>query len=176
MSDYDRYEASVRIARKLTNSAVFHRARHVGCYLSTGNEVVTAEIILRAWRMKKRVFAPVCEKNSRLAFREVQPRSKLGTNQYGIAEPVGGDYASARMLDVVIAPVVAFDANNNRIGMGGGYFDRAFAFLRHRCNWRHPKLLGVAFACQQAQRIIPNPWDVRLFGVVTEASDNFPQA
>jgi 5-formyltetrahydrofolate cyclo-ligase len=64
--------------------------------------------------------------------------------------------------------VVAFDARRHRVGMGSGYFDRCFAFLKHNRQWQRPKLIGVAFECQRVEKIVPNPWDVRLYKLVTE--------
>lgn len=164
--------ASSVITKKVVASAWFQRAEYIGCYLSARDEVNTWEIISRSWKMKKRVFAPICEKTSRMQFHEVSPDTDLCLNRYGIFEPVGGETVTARMLDIVIAPVVAFDREHNRIGMGGGYFDRTFSFLHHRSAWLHPKLVGLAFACQQVQKITPNPWDIRLFGTITENEAN----
>ena len=78
--------------------------------------------------------------------------------------------APARELDVVITPLVAFDGEMNRIGMGGGCFDRTFAFLKRRKVYLRPKLIGVAFACQQIEKVNANPWDIRLFQIITDLS------
>jgi 5-formyltetrahydrofolate cyclo-ligase len=150
----------------------FRRAEYLACYLSARYEVDTWEIISRAWQLKKRVFAPVCEKNFRMHFVEITPETEIRTNSFGIYEPDEGDEVTARMLDVVITPLVAFDANLHRVGMGGGYYDRTFSFLRHRSTWLHPKLVGVAFACQEVSEIPPNPWDIPLFTVITENGSN----
>jgi 5-formyltetrahydrofolate cyclo-ligase len=172
LDEQTRNFASTIITRKVLASDWFQRADYVCCYLPAPVEVNTWDIISRAWRMKKRVFAPVCENNFRMQFREVLPDTDLYLNRHGVFEPSGGETVVSRMLDIVIAPVVAFDRDNNRIGMGGGYFDRAFSFLRHRSAWLHPKLVGVAFACQQVEKIAPNPWDIRLFSVITEKDGN----
>ena len=73
-------------------------------------------------------------------------------------------------LDVVVTPLVAFDNQRNRIGMGGGYFDRTFTYLRNRQYWLRPKLIGVAFECQRVATIAPNPWDIPIFRVFTESN------
>jgi 5-formyltetrahydrofolate cyclo-ligase len=171
LDELSRDMASAIIADKITSSAWFQRTEYLACYLSTADEVSTWEIISRAWRMKKRVFAPVCEKTLQLQFREVAPDTDLCMSRFGIFEPVNGESISARKLDAVVTPVVAFDDHKHRIGMGGGYFDRTFSFLRHRNAWLRPKLIGVAFACQQVAEITPNPWDVPLFTVVTETEE-----
>ena len=168
LSNAQRDKYSDAIADRVIRAAWFQRASYVGCYLPTIDEVNTWEIIARAWLMGKRVFVPVVEKKQKMQFRELTPETDLRPASWGLLEPSDGEIASARMLDVVITPVVAFDKDNHRIGMGGGYFDRTFAFLRHRSNWRRPRLIGLAFDCQQVEKIRPNPWDIRVFTIVTE--------
>ena len=70
-------------------------------------------------------------------------------------------------LDLVLAPLVVFDGNRNRIGMGGGFYDRSFAF---RKNSEHtiPVLIGVAHEIQKVDRIVPEEWDVQLDMIVTD--------
>lgn len=132
------------------------------------DEVDTAHIILRAWRAKKRIFCPVTDFQGHMTFYPLRPESLLRRNNFGIWEPVDGETIDASDLDIVITPLAAFDAEHNRIGMGGGYFDRTFAFLKHRRHWRRPKLIGVAFDCQKVEKIAPNPWDIRLYDVISE--------
>ena len=103
-------------------------------------------------------------------FIEVRPDSDLKINRYGLWEPAFGAKILVNALDTVVTPVVAFDEAAHRIGMGGGYFDRAFVFLRHRQHWLQPKLVGLAFNCQKVEKIKANPWDIRLYRVITEAN------
>ena len=168
LSGNERYVASEKIAEKVSRSSWFQRASFVACYLSTPDEVATWTIIQRAWCMKKRIFAPVLKKNDVMQFCELTADTDIRTNQYGLAEPLGGEIIAPRVLDVVITPVVAFDDAGHRVGMGGGYFDRTFSFLKGRKHLFHPKLIGVAFACQQVDEITPNPWDIRLFDTICE--------
>ena len=107
-----------------------------------------------------------------MLFRETLPGTDLVRSDFGLWEPASGTLIDASKLDVVVTPLVAFDVQRNRIGMGGGYFDRTFAFLGGRTHWLRPKLIGVAFECQRVQKITGNPWDIRVFRVLTEASDN----
>lgn len=75
---------------------------------------------------------------------------------------------SPRWLDLVLVPLVGFDARGHRLGMGGGFYDRHFAFLRHRRFWRRPLLVGIAFEVQRVDRLAEATHDVPLWGVVTE--------
>jgi len=170
MSLQERASASEKISETVIRSSWFQRSKLIACYLPVPGEVDTWRIIERAWRMKKRIFAPVVEKNASLQFREITAETSLQRNEMGIFEPGEGPVISPRSFDIVITPLVAFDSSNNRIGMGGGYFDRTFCFLLHRQKFLRPKLVGVAFACQKVEKIVPNPWDIPLFSVITETS------
>ena len=168
----DRRLASHKIADFLTRTAYFSRSRFIACYLPAYDEVDTWSIISRAWRMKKRVFAPVIAQHGKMQFREVSANSDLVHNFYGIHEPVTGAVISAKRLDIVLAPLVAFDSAHHRIGMGGGYYDRAFSFAGLRDAYHKPKIIGLAFDCQKVDEISPNPWDIRVFHVITESGAN----
>ncbi len=124
----------------------------------------------RAWRPGNRVFSPVVDAERGMWFCRLRPDTTLTRNRFGLWEPLNEVSIDATLLDVVVTPLVAFDDKGNRIGMGGGYFDKAFAFLGRRQYWLHPKLVGLAFDCQRIEKISPNPWDIRLSCVLTETS------
>jgi 5-formyltetrahydrofolate cyclo-ligase len=101
-------------------------------------------------------------------------------NHFSIPEPVsrGRGMVKLSRLDLVLTPLVGFDAQGNRLGMGGGFYDRSFAFLRRRQSWRKPRLLGLAFDLQEVNAqtgdqteggLARQAWDVPLDGVVTES-------
>lgn len=165
-----RRDASANICDNVIHSGEFMSAKSIACYLSCKDEVDTHLIIHRAWRAKKRIFAPVIDFRGNMIFRQMHPESELCKNTFGMWEPVSGPSIDARLIDIVITPLVAFDDQCHRIGMGGGYFDRSFHFLGHRRKWLRPKLVGIAFACQKISAITPNPWDIRLSRVIDESS------
>ena len=74
-------------------------------------------------------------------------------NHLGIVEPKGTKPIAARWLDLVLLPLVGFDAHGMRLGMGGGYYDRTFAYRNRHTRWRGPRLVGVAYSFQQVPSI-----------------------
>jgi 5-formyltetrahydrofolate cyclo-ligase len=169
MTDDERAQASAVICQRVCELPEFYSGKSIGCYLPMHDEVDSREIIQRAWRANKRIFVPVLRGDAQMVFCEIEPDSELEQNRFGVWEPVRGLLLDARSLDIVITPTVAFDSNRNRIGMGSGYFDRCFAHLRNRKIWFRPKLIGVAFDCQKVEKIAPNPWDIRLYKVISES-------
>lgn len=152
------------IVRHLRALPTFRRARHVGLYWPADGEVDVRELASHARSRGKSVYLPVVGAGGTMSFRRWQPATKLRRNRYGIPEPAGFRRRSlpASRLQIIVMPLVAFDGRGNRIGMGGGYYDRALA------GRRRPPLVGVAFALQQVPVIPAQPWDVSLDLVVTE--------
>jgi len=168
MSEDARVTASQIICRRVCESREFYSSKAIACYLPMHDEVDTREIIERAWRANKRIYVPILRGDAQMLFCEIDPETELERNGFGLWEPARGFLIEPRQLDLVVTPTVAFDNDKNRIGMGGGYFDRCFSFLRHRKQWLHPKLIGVAFQCQEVEEIAPNPWDIPLYRIITD--------
>jgi len=165
MSFKERRFASHMICKKLIASNDFLSASLIACYLPMSDEVDTRFIIEQGWRANKRIFVPITHNDGEMLFREIRPDTTIRRKKIAIWEPAFGDFISPQELQLVVTPTVAFDSSNNRIGMGGGYYDRCFSFLKHHRNSLDPKLLGVAFQCQQVEKISPNTWDIRLYKV-----------
>lgn len=164
-------QASEKIVALVAASDIFLSAKNIAVYVPMKSEVDTWPLIKCAWRMKKRVFAPIAQKSVNLQFRQITADSKYSTSKMGISEPVDGDFVPTETLDLVLTPLVAFDSQNNRIGMGGGYYDRTFAFLQQRNHAKKPLLIGIAFESQRVEKIAPNPWDIPLFSVFSECGN-----
>jgi len=113
------------------------------------------------------VLAPFSRQ--RLWFARYTPGDALAANRYGIPEPVVRELIKPWALDLILTPLVAFDTTGHRIGMGGGYYDRSLAFLHSRQHWQKPCRLGLAYEFQKQVMIEPNPWDIPLDGIATEA-------
>jgi 5-formyltetrahydrofolate cyclo-ligase len=103
-----------------------------------------------------------------LVFVGWRPGGELRRNRFGIGEP-RGPRLPWRRLDLVLLPLVAFDAGGGRLGMGGGFYDRTFAALRaRRGQWQRPALVGLAHGFQRVAALPREAWDVPLAAVATE--------
>lgn len=161
------------VSRHLASLAAFRRARRVAVYLSVNGELDTAPLIERLLLKRKQLYLPVLHpfRQGRLLFCQWDGKHPLLANRFGISEPQCRSTTlmmTLRKLDIVIVPLVAFDNALNRIGMGGGYYDRTFGYARSFGRWKRPLLIGVAHRFQQVEKIEPSPWDVSLDYVITE--------
>lgn len=160
------------ILRRLRAHPMFRSAKRIAIYLDRDGEVATDAIRTWIWGTRRLCFLPVLKHwpIGTLAFAQFTPASRCRANRFGIPEPTGGPRHAlgSRQLDLILVPLVGFDASCNRIGMGGGYYDRTLKQLNRPRRWRRPRLLGLAHECQRVEVIEPSPWDVRLDGVVTE--------
>ncbi|OOZ39495.1 5-formyltetrahydrofolate cyclo-ligase [Solemya pervernicosa gill symbiont] len=167
-----RAQHSRQAAATIASHQIFKRSRNIAIYLANDGEIDPAPLAAIARRCDKNLFLPVLAPNraNRLDFAPYHPHSLLRANRFGIAEPVvsRSQMISIHTLDLVLTPLVSFDNNGNRLGMGGGFYDRSFAFLHHRRHWQKPRLLGFAFACQQINTLPHQEWDVPLAGIATE--------
>ncbi|WP_089725899.1 5-formyltetrahydrofolate cyclo-ligase [Candidatus Thiosymbion oneisti] len=161
------------LARSLGRQLAFLRTCRVGVYWSSDGEIDPCPLLQQAHTRRKRCFLPVLRPHPhrRLWFLEYRPGDPLANNRFGIPEP---RLRNRRVrlpwaLDLLLVPLVGFDARCNRLGMGGGYYDRTLAYLRRRRHWRRPRLIGIAHECQRVEALTPNPWDVPLDMIVTEA-------
>jgi 5-formyltetrahydrofolate cyclo-ligase len=169
-----RADASTRICRRIAHSRIFRNARRISFYLPFDGEVDCLPLLELAAELGKQVFLPQLPGRypEAMNFALLMPETPLETGPLGTIQPRRGvaDLVPPRKLDLVITPLVAFDSRGNRIGMGAGYYDQAFAFLKPRRHWIRPRLLGVGFDCQLVSDIKPDPWDVPLWGIVTETA------
>jgi 5-formyltetrahydrofolate cyclo-ligase len=161
--------ASTIISKKIIRMAVFLRSKRVAFYLASKGEVSTLMLLERALNLGKECFLPILHpvKHNCLLFGRYEKGDCLRANQFGILEPILYDVKKipAWTLDLVFTPLVAFDYLGNRLGMGGGYYDRTFSFLKYRSK---PKLIGLAYDFQQIPKVPFERWDIPLNIIITE--------
>ncbi|WP_154062946.1 5-formyltetrahydrofolate cyclo-ligase [Klebsiella grimontii] len=142
-------------------------AHTVAVFLSFDGELDTRPLIDQLWRAGKRVYLPVLHPFSpgNLLFLHYHPNSDLVVNRLKIREPKLDvrDVLPLSQLDVLVTPLVAFDAAGQRLGMGGGFYDRTLQ------NWRQHRLQPVGYAhdCQQVDALPTEQWDIPLPAVIT---------
>ena len=157
------------LARQLGASLRVRRARRVACYLANDGEMDLGPVMAMLRRNGRQVLLPSLHGNG-LWFFPYDCDTPLTPNRFGIPEPdvAAHSRCRARDLDLVLMPLVAFDPTGNRLGMGGGFYDRTFSYLRNRSTWKKPLLLGIAYEFQRLDSLPSQSWDVPLHGVATE--------
>ena len=163
---------SDEICRHIANSSQFRRAKRIGLYLPNDGEIDLQPLISTAWSANKSCYLPVLMpfNENRLWFAPLEPGERMVVNRFGISEPDRNWYQMVKLwsIDLLLMPLVAFDGSGNRMGMGGGFYDRSFSYLNQRKRWRKPHLLGTGFELQRVDKLPHQPWDIPLDGVVTE--------
>lgn len=140
---------------------------------AAGYWAMDGEIALHAWQLRLprtvRYCLPVLHADGTLRFAPWKPGEPLLPNRHGIPEPDVPEAALLRAdeLDFAVVPLVAFDARGQRLGMGGGWYDRSFAFRRTQPGGS--RLAGAAFSLQRIDTLAVQPWDVPLDAVCTES-------
>lgn len=166
-------KTSALIARVLSHR-IYKAAKHVAFYSAFDGEVDISALLLHAYNNNKCCYLPVIPKFAArpMRFAPYLADAAQRTNHFGIYEPVfqTKHLCPATKLDLVLMPLVGFDDKGQRLGMGGGFYDRCFEFRRYRKHWLKPRLLGIAFDCQKVGAIEKNPWDVAMDACVTEAA------
>lgn len=140
----------------------------LGAFLPNDGEISPVDIIQHCWSHKKRVALPVVsqEQQNIMVFHQYHADTHMLANRFGILEPESTQESrvSLDMLSHLIMPLVAFDATGNRLGMGGGYYDRAIAAVPAE---QRPTLIGVAHDEQESTQLPTEPWDIPLDLIVT---------
>jgi 5-formyltetrahydrofolate cyclo-ligase len=163
--------AARRLYKNLVTSSLFRFSRRIAFTMAADGEIDPSLLLAAAQRRGKECYLPVISPVGapRLRFKRWRRSEPLRKNFYGIAEPRAGRYCPPRMLSLVLMPLVAFDSDRNRLGMGKGYYDRTFAFRRHSAR-RRPMLVGLAHECQRVDQLEVEVWDLPLDGIVTDGT------
>lgn len=166
LTSADQNRAAIRLCLRLSQHRDLRSAQHIATYLAADGEISPKYLNSWAFRTGKALYLPCINPITKtLLFGRYTPRSLLKVNIYGIYEPVQpeNEYKTAEELDVILMPLVGFDLSGNRLGMGGGYYDRA---LENKSP--STQLIGLAHSQQRELTIPKAPWDVCLERIATE--------
>ncbi len=154
------YIDSKKILKILKNKKNINRI--VGGYYPYNYEINTIKILEKLEKQKYQISLPKIKKNSQMDFFHWSTKDPLIINKYGIPEPT-----SEKVLfpDILLVPIVAFDKFLNRVGYGGGFYDRYIEKLRKR---KKIITIGLAYSFQQVKEVPINKYDIKLDFVVTE--------
>jgi 5-formyltetrahydrofolate cyclo-ligase len=155
--------AARSIAQLVSALPQWARAQHIALYHPADGEIGTQSIAQQARAQGKHTYLPVIGANRNMVFAKWQAEESLQPNALGILEPMpDAETYSAAKLDIVFLPLLGWDQHGGRLGMGAGYYDRAFTGIEG------PALIGLAHQIQQVDRIPTDPWDIPLDLIVTD--------
>ncbi|GAB6553370.1 5-formyltetrahydrofolate cyclo-ligase [Bacillus mobilis] len=155
---------SEQIAFSLYAQKEWAEAKTIGITLSMENEVNTYPIIEKAWEEGKNVVVPKCNKGTRtMSFRQISNFDQLETVYMNLREPIPAltEEVGADDIDLQIVPGVVYTGRGERIGYGGGYYDR---YLVHYKG----KTLSLAYSFQMVEHIPVEPFDKNVEKIITE--------
>ena len=179
-------QAQTSLTHKISQLRAYKKANSVAVYLPFKSEFPTQAIIKSNLRMGKQTYVPkiTSTRTNKMQFIELSNKVAkrfvsygnnsqfLKKNTLGIEEPEQSNkHINPNSLDIIFMPLLGFDQNGTRLGMGGGYYDRALSFKHSFQRMRKPYLIGLAYEAQQVKKLHAESWDVLLDGVITE--ENF---
>ncbi len=147
----------------------FRAGKRVALYLPFDREADTVALVRAARQRGVELFVPFIadRRHRRLRFFPLTGATSPG--MFGISVPRRRTHPiPPQWLNLIVVPLVGVDAEGRRLGMGGGYYDRALAFRRRRSIWMGPHLAGLAFECQRTDLRFADAWDIQLNSLATE--------
>ena len=173
-------KANLNLASQLRKLRVYRSAKNIGIYLPFQSEFPTTSIIQSNLKLKKYSYVPSITsiRNKQMRFVPLNRKSannckkhRLKKNVYGISEPKNNCFKKSikpQSLDIIFLPLLGFNRNGERLGMGGGYYDRALQFKLAFKHLKRPYLIGLAFSAQETLKLYSQKWDVPLNAIITE--------
>jgi 5-formyltetrahydrofolate cyclo-ligase len=153
-----------KIFNELINTDLYKRSINIFIYISFSNEINTRNIIEKAFKDKKNVFIPKVYKDDKL-MKAIKLNSidELKKNSMGILEPIDdSNYIEKENIDLIVVPGVVFDKECNRIGYGGGYYDRYLKDIKSKEN-----KIALAYDLQIVDKIKSEVHDIKVDYIIT---------
>ncbi len=153
---------SEKIVKHITQSELYQQANHIALYLPFNGEVdLTALLQVE----HKKHYLPSIQ-GEHMQFQRHTPELALKKHRYGISQAAFIESLQPAQLDLCLMPLLGFDISGNRLGMGGGFYDRYFEHIGIKNN--HTHLAGIGYQLQQQQKLPVESWDVRINHLFTE--------
>ena len=172
LSPSQQTQAAQQLYRQLAQHPLFCRAQHIALYIASDGEIDPSLLMHEAWRRGKQVYLPVLARwpKTAMVFQRVRPIQQWEKNRFGILQPrwCVAEQRAAWTLDAVFLPLVGFDQQGGRLGMGGGFYDRCFAQLHQSEHLMTPQRIGLAHDCQHVEQLPVAAWDVPLHAVISD--------
>jgi len=168
LSDSQQIQASGDLAQQVIESGILDNCDSLAVYLANDGEIDPSAIVEVARQRKIPVYLPVLDESNsgHLKFHQWHISTKFARNKYGIPEPLGTQEINAGLLHTVFIPLVGFDDQGGRLGMGGGFYDRTF----EQYNDTSIRLIGLAHECQKVASLQLEPWDIPMSKIITNKS------
>ena len=169
LTPLERITAAQGLRRTLEQLPEYFTDARVAGYWASNGELPLNVVIPPLAAREQQFLLPVIGADKQLRFAPWQAGDAVQPNRHGIPEPVApATWFAPFQLDLVLVPLLGFDRRGHRLGYGGGYYDRSFAFRHERA--APPFLVGAAFALQGVDRLEAAAWDVALDAVCTETA------
>jgi len=169
LSAEQQHQASLDLVQQLLPRPEVQQAQHIALYLTNDGELDTTPLIQALWQQGKSLYLPLLHPvvPGYLVFQLYTPDTVLTPNQFGIGEPELNCslLRPVSQLDLMFTPLVAFDSQGQRLGMGGGFYDRTLSQLDSTV--RKPQLIGLAHDCQHVEAVPVEAWDIPLPAICT---------
>ncbi|UAA39844.1 5-formyltetrahydrofolate cyclo-ligase [Paraneptunicella aestuarii] len=171
LSQEQQQQAAIQLLKSAQSYDLLDKFDKIALYLPNDGEISPSEILQYAWQQKTLVYLPVLHPFNKgtLLFVEYHSDSEMRPNRFDIMEPVLECHriCPVEELDAIFTPLVAFDKKGNRMGMGGGFYDRTLACLTRMPESERPEIIGVAHDCQECPAIPIANWDIPLKSILT---------
>ncbi len=169
LSPTERIVAAQGLRRSLEKLPEYFTDMRVAGYWASQGELPLNLAIAPLASRDQQFLLPMIGEDKRLRFAPWKAGDAVQANRYGIPEPLEPiELLEPFQLDLVLVPLLGFDRRGNRLGQGGGYYDRSFAFLNEQVRPTEPLLVGIAYAFQELPEIEEQDWDVPLDFIATE--------
>ena len=160
-----RFDSSINST--LLSTGILLRSPRIAGYLANDGEPSIEPFIYACFRRNIQHYLPVINKN-KLYFAQYTWGDALANNTFDICEPFTKWHFQTRLLSIILLPVVGYDIQGNRLGMGGGYYDCTLKFMLNANCKKRPLLVGIAYSLQCTKNIKRQSWDIPLDAVLTE--------